>query len=164
MVIVDYILLGAFAVSVGIGFFRGFFREALSLINWALALWLAWRFSGVLDPLLASVSSPALKLWLGRIGVFVGALLAGALVGHLIVLAVRKSGLTGVDRTLGMVFGAGRGVLVIGIMVIGFQLLEMDKEPWWQDSVIVPRTAELTSAIREFMDVGLDRLGNAMAE
>jgi membrane protein required for colicin V production len=164
MVIVDYILLAAFALSVGIGFFRGFFREAMSLVNWALALWLAWRFSGLLDPLLASVSSPAVQLWLGRILVFVGALLAGALLAHLVVLVVRKTGLTGTDRALGMVFGAGRGLLVVGVLVIGFQMLEMDREPWWQDSVLVPRTADLTRSIREFMDVGLERLGDAMAE
>lgn len=164
MVIVDYILLVAFMISVGIGFFRGFFREALSLANWLLALWLAWRFSGVLDPLLASVSSPALQLWLARILVFLGALLVGALLAHVVVLVVRKSGLNGTDRALGMVFGAGRGVLVIGILVIVFQLLEMDREPWWEESVIVPKTAELTRSIREQMDAGLGRLGEAMAE
>jgi len=164
MVIVDYILLGAFAVSVVIGFFRGFFREAMSLINWALALWLAWRFSGLLDPLLASVSSPVFKLWLGRIIVFVGALLVGALLSKLVGLLVQKTGLTGADRSLGMLFGAGRGVLVIGILVIGFQMLELDREPWWAESVIVPRTAELTKSIREFMDGGLEKLGDAIAE
>jgi membrane protein required for colicin V production len=63
-----------------------------------------------------------------------------------------------------MVFGAGRGVLVIGILVIGFQMLEMDREPWWEESVIVPKTAELTQAIREYTDAGLDKLGDAMAE
>ena len=52
MVIVDYILLVAFLISVGIGYFRGFFREALSLVTWALAIWLGWRFSSVLDPVL----------------------------------------------------------------------------------------------------------------
>jgi len=164
MVIVDYILLGAFAVSVVIGFFRGFFREALSLVNWALALWLAWRFSGMLDPLLVSVSSPVFKLWLGRIIVFVGALLAGALLSKLVGLLVQKTGLTGADRSLGMLFGAGRGVLVVGILVIGFQMLELDREPWWQESVIVPRTADLTKSIREFMDGGLEKLGDAIAE
>jgi membrane protein required for colicin V production len=164
MVIVDYILLGAFAVSVVIGFFRGFFREAMSLVNWALALWLAWRFSGLLDPLLASVSSPMFKLWLGRIIVFVGALLVGALLSKLVSMLVQKTGLTGADRSLGMLFGAGRGVLVVGILVIGFQMLELDREPWWEESVIVPRTAELTKTIREFMDGGLEKLGDAIAE
>lgn len=164
MVVVDYILLGAFAVSLGIGFFRGFVREALSLANWALALWLAWRYSGLLDPLLASVSSPAVQLWLGRVVMFFGALLAGALLSHAVAALVRRTGLTGVDRSMGMVFGAARGLLVVGVLVIAFQALEMDREPWWQDSVIVPRTAELTRSLRELMDTGLDRLGNAMAE
>jgi membrane protein required for colicin V production len=164
MVIVDYILLAAFVASVAIGFFRGFFREALSLLTWGLALWLAWRFSGVLDPLLASVSSPALKLWLGRILVFLGVLLAGGLLGHFVAMLVRRTGLTGTDRALGMVFGAGRGVLVVGVLVIAFQLLEMDGEPWWQESVIVPKTAELTQTIRDTMNAGRERLGEVMAE
>ena len=164
MVIVDYLLLAAFAASIAIGFFRGFFREALSLVNWGLALWLAWRFSGVLDPLLASVSSPALKLWVGRIVLFIGALLAGALLSRLVVMLIHKTGLSGTDRALGMLFGAGRGVLVVGVLVIAFQVLEMDREPWWQDSVIVPRTADLTAALRDHMEIGLDKLGEALAE
>jgi membrane protein required for colicin V production len=164
VVIVDYLLLAAFAASIAIGFFRGFFREALSLVNWGLALWLAWRFSGVLDPLLASVSSPALKIWVGRIVLFIGALLAGALLSRLVVMLIHKSGLSGTDRALGMLFGAGRGVLVVGVLVIVFQALEMDREPWWQDSVIVPRTADLTAALREYMDSGLNKLGEALAE
>jgi membrane protein required for colicin V production len=164
MVLVDYILLGAFAVSVVIGFFRGFMREALSLLNWALALWLAWRFSGLLEPALAGISSPALKLWLARIIVFVGALVAGALLGKLLVMLVHRTGLTGMDRALGVTFGAARGVLIVGALVIVFQLLEMDREPWWEESVIVPRTAELTGSLRKYMDAGLDRLGDEMAE
>ena len=164
MVIVDYILLGAFLVSVGIGFFRGFFKEALSLITWVLALWVAWRFSGILDPLLASVSSPALKLWAARVILFVGVMLAGALFSKLVGMLVQSSGLTSTDRVLGMVFGAGRGVLVVGLLVILFQLLEMDREPWWQESLIVPRTAELTEWLRTYLDAGLDQLGEILAE
>ena len=164
MVVIDYILLAALLVSIGIGFFRGFFREALSLLNWGLALWVAWRFSGAVDPLLASVSSPVLKLWLGRVLLFVAVLLAGALLSRLVVMLVHKSGLSGTDRALGMVFGAARGVLVIGILVIVFQMLEMDREPWWEDSIIVPRTAELTESLRGYLDAGLEQLGNLLAE
>ena len=164
MVIVDYVLIGAFLVSVGVGFFRGFFREALSLVNWALALWVAWRFSGLLDPLLASISSPVIKLWTGRVIAFVGTMLVGALVSKLIVMLVHKSGLSGTDRVLGMVFGAGRGVLVVGLLVILCQALEMDREPWWQESLIVPRTADLTELLRGYLDAGLEQLGEIIAE
>ena len=164
MVIVDYILLGAFLVSVGVGFFRGFFKEALSLVTWVLALWVAWRFSGILDPLLTSVSSPALKLWAARVILFVGVMLAGALFSKLIGMLIESSGLTSTDRVLGMVFGAGRGVLVVGLLVIVLQLLEMDREAWWQESLIVPRTAELTDWLRGYLDAGLDELGEILAE
>lgn len=164
MVIVDYILLGAFLVSVGVGFFRGFFKEALSLVTWVLALWVAWRFSGILDPLLTSVSSPALKLWAARVILFVGVMLAGALFSKLVGMLIESSGLTSTDRVLGMVFGAGRGVLVVGLLVIVLQLLEMDREAWWQESLIVPRTAELTDWLRVYLDAGLDELGELLAE
>ena len=164
MVIVDYILLGAFLVSVGVGFFRGFFKEALSLVTWVLALWVAWRFSGILDPLLTSVSSPALKLWAARVILFVGVMLAGALFSRLVGMLIESSGLTSTDRVLGMVFGAGRGVLVVGLLVIVLQLLEMDREAWWQESLIVPRTAELTDWLRGYLDAGLDELGEILAE
>ncbi|NGP52448.1 CvpA family protein [Thioalkalivibrio sp. XN8] len=164
MVIVDYILLGAFLVSIGVGFFRGFFKEAMSLITWVVALWVAWRFSGILDPLLASVTSPALKLWAGRVIMFVAVMLAGALVSKLLVMLITSTGLTSTDRVLGMVFGAGRGVLVVGLLVILFQTLELDREPWWAESLIVPRTAELTATLRGYLDAGLDELGEILAE
>jgi membrane protein required for colicin V production len=164
MVIVDYILLGALAVSIGIGFFRGFFKEAMSLITWVLAIWIAWRFSGILDPVLESVTSPALKLWAGRVIMFVAVMLAGALISKLIVTLIHSSGLTHTDRVLGMVFGAGRGVIVVGLLVILFQTLELDREPWWEESLIVPRTAALTDTLREYLNAGLDQLGEIVAE
>jgi membrane protein required for colicin V production len=136
----------------------------MSLITWVLALWVAWRFSGILDPLLASITSPALKLWAGRVILFVAVMLGGALVSKLFVMLIHSSGLTSTDRVLGMVFGAGRGVVVIGLLVILFQMLELDREPWWEESLIVPRTAELTETLRGYLNTGLDQLGEIMAE
>ena len=43
MPVIDYIFLGLVALSVLLGFMRGFFREALSLASWVLALWLFVR-------------------------------------------------------------------------------------------------------------------------
>lgn len=162
MVIVDYILLGAFLVSVGIGLFRGFFREAMSLVTWLLAAWLAWRYSWLVEPLLSAISSDALRLWLGRLIAFVAVLLAGGIVGHLLARLVQKSGLSGTDRALGMVFGAARGLLVVGLLVLVFQLLEMDREPWWEESVVVPHGARIADWMRAFMDTGVDRIEEAV--
>ena len=149
MVVVDYILIGAFLVSVVVGFFRGFFREAMSLVTWALAIWVAWRYSWLVEPALEAISSPALRLWIGRAATFVIVLLAGGLAGFLLVV-------------LGMVFGAGRGVLVVGLMVLVFQMLELDREPWWEDSLVVPPASRLADGMRELLEIGLERLGDAV--
>lgn len=164
MVIVDYILIGAFLVSVLVGFFRGFFREAMSLATWVLAAWLAWRYSWLLEPALEAISSPALRLWLAKAVVFVIVLLLGGLAGYLIAKAAHASGLSGTDRVLGMVFGAGRGVLVIGLMVLVFQVLELDREPWWEESVVVPKASRLADGMRDVMEAGIERLGEAVAD
>lgn len=162
MVIVDYVLIGAFLASVGVGWFRGFFREAMSLVTWIAAAWIAWRYSWVLEPLLTAISSPLLKLWLGRLIAFVVVLLGGGLLGHLVAMLVQKSGLSGTDRALGMVFGAARGLLVIGLLVLVFQLLEMDRESWWEDSLVAPHGAKIAVWMRTLLDAGLDRFGEAI--
>ena len=51
MLLIDYILLAAFGVSVAVGFFRGFFREAFSLLVWAAAIYAAWRLGEYPDDL-----------------------------------------------------------------------------------------------------------------
>ncbi|MEJ2514574.1 MAG: CvpA family protein [Gammaproteobacteria bacterium] len=162
MVIIDYILIGAFLVSVVVGFFRGFFREVMSLVTWVLAAWVAWRFSWLLEPALEAISSPALRLWLARAAAFVIVLLLGGLAGFLLAKIVKASGLTGTDRVLGMVFGGARGVLIIGLLVLVFQLLELDREPWWDDSVIVPQAARVADRMRAALGVGLERLEEAV--
>jgi membrane protein required for colicin V production len=164
MVIVDYILIGTLIVSVVVGFFRGFFREAMSLVTWALAAWIAWRYSWLLEPALEAISSPALRLWLARAAAFVLVLLLGGLAGWLISKVVEASGLTGTDRVLGMVFGAARGVLVIGIIVLVFQVLELDREPWWEESLVVPPASHVADGMRAVLEIGLDRLSEAVAD
>ena len=38
---VDFVIIGIIAISVIVSFFRGFLREALSLLVWGLAIWLS---------------------------------------------------------------------------------------------------------------------------
>jgi membrane protein required for colicin V production len=46
MVAVDYILLAILFISTAVSLLRGFVREAISLVSWAVAIWCAWRFGG----------------------------------------------------------------------------------------------------------------------
>jgi len=170
MLTIDYILLAALLVSVVVGVFRGFFREALSLVTWVAALWIALRFSSILEPVLASISSEALRIWSARLIMFILVLIAGGLLNALIGILVTKTGLTGTDRILGMVFGAARGVLIVGIVVMMFRLLELDQEDWWSESRLIPLALPVADVLQTLFHEGLGRLedivppGNVITE
>jgi len=155
MLTIDYIIFAILVVSVIVGVFRGFFREALSLVTWAVALWVAFNYSSMIDPLLASVSSPALRLWAGRLLLFLLVLIAGGLLNHFVHVLVSRTGLTGTDRVLGMVFGAARGVLLLGVLVIVMRLLELDQESWWDQSRAVEWGEPIANWIQGFLQDGL---------
>lgn len=162
MITIDYIILAAFLVSVIVGVFRGFVREALSLVTWIVALWIALNYSQLLDSMLGAISSPALRLWASRLLMFLLVLIAGGLLNSLIAILINKTGLSGTDRVLGMLFGAGRGVLVVGIIVMTFQLMELDNEPWWKDSRLVAVGEPLAGWLSEHFKEGLEKLDDVV--
>lgn len=158
MLTIDYILLAILVVSVAVGIFRGFFKEALSLVTWVVALWASFRFAHFLEPMLASVSSEALKMWAARIIAFILILIAGGLINALVGMLVSKTGLTGTDRVLGMVFGAARGVLIIGIVVMIFRMLELDRDEWWAQSAVIPYGEPVAERLQHYFHAGLEHL------
>ena len=48
LVLFDYGLLFILIISGVTSYFRGFFKEALSLASWLVAAWVAWRFVEIL--------------------------------------------------------------------------------------------------------------------
>jgi hypothetical protein len=96
MLTIDYILLAILIVSLAVGLYRGFFKQALSLVPWLVVLWAALRFGHLLEPMLAFVSSDALRAWSARIIAFILILVAGVLIKSLAGKLIAKIGLTGV--------------------------------------------------------------------
>ena len=128
------ILIG---LSTLIGLFRGLFREAFSLAVWAASLVVAYLLAPSLQPLLArSVGSDAIAYPLALIAVFVACLVVGALLQRLGAALIDNTGLSGLDRLLGMVFGAARGVIVAIVLLIALRPF-FATASWWQESVLV---------------------------
>jgi len=61
----------------------------------------------------ASAGSPEVRVLIGFIVVFVVTVAAATLVGVLVSKMFKAAGLSGVDRTLGGVFGLGRGIVIL---------------------------------------------------
>ncbi len=136
----DGVILGILGLSVLIGLWRGLVAELLSLAIWVAAFWVALTFG----PLLSARLEHTISLPLARNGVaygicFFGVLLIGAVVGFVARRLIWSSGLTGIDRLFGVVFGFVRGALVVTLIVLLVGLTSLTREGWWQQSVLLPQ-------------------------
>lgn len=139
MIWVDWIFAGIVLLSAVVGLWRGFVREALSLATWILAFWLAWAFSDQAAPWFATwVATPSLQFMAGFTLLFVIVLIVGALVNHFAAMAIEKTGLSGVDRGVGLGFGLLRGVVLIAALVMAGVIINLTRDPWWQESLLIP--------------------------
>lgn len=133
----DYVFIGIIAASAAISLVRGFVREVLSIIVWIAAFWISIHFAGQLASYLGSyLDSPTLRLVIAFAGLFIVVLVTGELVSYLASTLVGKTGLSGTDRLLGMVFGGLRGALIVGLLVLLAGLTTVPRERWWQESVL----------------------------
>src|SRR5882724_11435160 len=134
-VLIVLVLLG----STIIGLLRGFVREAVSLVFWVVAIWAAWKFSPVIEPHLGGLlADPNVAPWVGRLIILVLVLLVGWLVGLVVSYFAHSLGLGAMDRVIGVLFGIARGMVLVGLMIIGGELLHLNHEEWWNRSKMVP--------------------------
>jgi len=146
MIWVDYVILGIIGVSALISLVRGFVRESLSLIVWVLAFGLSWTYFRDFSLQLAPwVETPSLRLALAFILILLAVLVIGGIVSFLIGQLVDKTGLSGTDRLLGMVFGAARGAVLVAILVLLAGLTPFPQDPWWRDSLLIAHFQQLSA-------------------
>jgi len=135
----DVFILLLLLGSTVIGFLRGFVREAASLVFWIAAIWAAWKFGPIVEPHLGGLlADPKVAPWIGRVVVLILVLVLGWFVGMLLGYLTRSLGLGAMDRVLGVLFGIVRGMVLVGLVVIGGELLHLNQEAWWARSKLVP--------------------------
>jgi membrane protein required for colicin V production len=135
----DLFILAILLGSTLIGVLRGFIREAVSLAFWILAIWAAWKLGPMVEPHLGGLlADPAIAPWVGRLVMLILVLLLGWVVGMLLSYFTRAMGLGPLDRVIGLFFGILRGLVLMGLVVIGGELLHMNQEDWWARSKLIP--------------------------
>jgi membrane protein required for colicin V production len=135
----DVLILLVLLGSTAIGLLRGFVREASSLVFWIIAIWAAWKLGGVVEPHLGGLlAEPSVAPWVGRFVILVLVLLVGWIVGMLLSYFTRSLGLGPLDRVIGLLFGIVRGIVLVGLIIIGAELLHLNHEEWWNRSKLIP--------------------------
>jgi len=153
MIWVDIVIAGIIVLSALFSLIRGFVREALSLAGWLASFWVALTFAGDLAELfLSEISTPSLRVAVAFTILFVLTLVIMALINKLAGQLVKKSGLTGTDRMIGMIFGVIRGALIVSVLVLLAGFTTMPQDSWWQESVLIDVFHEFAIWLRYTLD------------
>ncbi|HHI92265.1 MAG TPA: CvpA family protein [Gammaproteobacteria bacterium] len=138
MIWVDIVIPGVIIISALFSLMRGFVREALSLLGWLAAFWIALTFArDFADLLLTGISAPSVRMVVSFTILFVVTLVIAALVNRLAGSLVAKTGLTSTDRMIGMIFGVARGVVVVAVLVLLASMTTIPQDPWWRESALI---------------------------
>jgi membrane protein required for colicin V production len=131
MTSVDLAVLGVMILSGLLAFSRGLVREVLSIGAWAGAALVAIVCMPTIRPWLERyVPSPEWTDPAGYIILFVVSLIILSVIAKAIGGAVRSSVISGIDRSLGLLFGLARGaVLAVAVYIVACLAIPPDRWP-----------------------------------
>lgn len=128
--IVDGVALLVVVISALLAFSRGFIREVMSILGWIIAAVVAFTFAPQVQPLMGEI--PFLKDLIGGqcelsilaafAAVFAVALIVVSIFTPLFSGLVANSALGPMDQGLGFLFGVARGVVLIAVALIVYDI------------------------------------------
>ena len=156
MIWIDYAIIGLISISLIIGFFRGLIREAFALVTWGVAGWVGFNFCLPFATFLESyITDTNARIATAFVLLFILTLIVGALINKLLGALIKKTGLTGTDRLAGLIFGIGRGMIIIILLVMLAGLTPIPESSWWQESQLLPHFQVLAVWLKTHIPDGI---------
>lgn len=135
---IDFVIIGVIIISCFIGFIRGFVREALSLTAWVVSFLIACRLHGSFSTFLDSaISNLSLRLILAFFILFTISMVMFTIVNFFAGKIVQRTGLSGADRAIGVLFGFLRGIVVVSAVVALAGMMHLQKSELWHHSYLL---------------------------
>ncbi len=172
---IDVIVIGVILLSALFAFARGFVKEVLSIAAWVgagcaalYAVPLAAPFAKqLIGHDIAGMSVDFLAQAAVAFAVFVVALIVFSFLTSAIARLVKGSMLSSIDRTLGLIFGLLRGVVLVCIAYIALTWASTDPTrlpPWIAEAKTLPFIANGASHLRALIPAAYRDKAEAGAE
>ena len=138
MSVADWIILGFLVFSVTTAAIAGFFREAFKLAGLVAGYLLAaWQYHRLADWFAPHLKSQWLGQIVGFLVIFFAVLIVAGFAGRIARWAMKKAGLSTIDRILGAMLGLLRGVLVVAVVLTAMAAFAPAAK-WLEGSQLVP--------------------------
>jgi membrane protein required for colicin V production len=160
--ILDMIVIGAVLISALLAALRGFTREVLSIGSWTAAAVVAYLFHPAVMPLVQQyvTTSKALVQPIALGSIFLVTLFAAYILTSKISDMILDSRIGALDRSLGFLFGAARGLLlaVVGFLFFNYLVTDKQNQPSWvRDAKLKPLLESTGSTLMSFLPEDPDK-------
>jgi len=154
----DIVLIVIMLFSAILAMMRGFTREVLSIVAWICAAIGAYLLFEPLLPIAVQYIQPEI-LAKGVVigGSFFAILIAISLLVILVTEILLESRIGALDRTLGFIFGLGRGLLLVAVAFLFFSSLvpQQNYPQWIQNARTMPILQDTGKMIVEVLPKGM---------
>lgn len=154
----DIALIVIMLISAILAMMRGFTREILSIVAWICAAIGAYLLFEPMLPLAEEYIQPSILakgVLIG--GSFFAILIAISLLVILLTEVILESSIGALDRTLGFIFGLGRGLLLVAVAFLFFTSLvpQQNYPAWVQNARTTPLLQDTGKMIIEVLPKGM---------
>jgi membrane protein required for colicin V production len=154
--IFDFAVLAVVALSMLLGWWRGLVYEAVSLLNWVAAYFVARLFApDIVDYVPASVGNASARMAVAFSALFALTLIVGGVLAWGMNKLVKSSGLERLDGSLGAVFGLVRGGFLVLVLVLLAGMTGLPATPAWHDALTSGTLEEVAVQARGWLPEGL---------
>lgn len=152
----DIVFLCIMVLSAVIALFRGGITELLSLSTWFIALFIMRHYQLQLDQLIPQiVSNEMLKGLIRYVIAFVGVAIIITVIKIILHRFVKNFGLSGLNYSIGFLFGLLRGIIICALIIVLLQVLHFDNKQEWKHSIMSPL---LVPAVEYIVDAVPDQV------
>jgi membrane protein required for colicin V production len=157
--VVDLVIIGIIGLSSITGLFRGVVKEVIALGIWIVAIWMGYNHAQSLTPWLQTyIQNPTACTAIAFLIIVVGVLFAGAVLNFILGLMLRRTGLSSMDKLLGMCFGFARGVFMVSLILAILSQTSLPYQQYTQSSAIVAQLQPVVNWITGYIPLVLNHL------
>jgi membrane protein required for colicin V production len=163
----DFAVIAVIGLSGVFAFARGFVRETLSIVAWiGAAAATLYGFNAVYHGISKFVTAPLLAELAAGAGLFLVSLIVLTILTGYAARLVQASAASPIDRTLGLIFGIGRGAALVSLayLLLDIGLPPSDRPNWIREAKCEPYLAEGANWLRTFIPAGWQLKASSTAE
>ncbi|WP_434778971.1 CvpA family protein [Neisseria sp. Ec49-e6-T10] len=158
MTLFDFIAIGIIGLSTLIALMRGVVTELASLVGWVVSFTGAKLFTPQVSEIAMKDVQPETLKYVGTfVLLFVLLLVAQYFLRSLLTALIKSIGLDGINKLLGGVFGAARGVLIVTVLVLICSMTSLSQTPEW-------RTAQTVGFFQQLASIAIPYLPKQVAD